>query len=96
MVITDNMKPHTVNGEYYVPILDHRAYLNVVEEWPWWFDNFYKHCCLNGDYGMAPISLMNQELKTSGGRMVPFDTKDGWMIVWSSEQDYLMFVLKWS
>lgn len=97
MVITDRMEPHTVNGLYYVPIVDHRAYLNVVEKWPWWFDNFFSHCArIAQDYGQVPKGFLHQELKPWGGRIVPFDTQDGWMMVWPSEQDYLMFVLRWS
>lgn len=97
MVITDRMEPYAANGEYYVPVVDHRAYLNVVEKWPRWFDNFFSHCArIAQDYGQVPKGVMNQELKPLGGRMVPFDTQDGWMLCLPSEQDYLMFVMKWS
>ena len=97
MVITNDMKPFEANGEYYVPIVDHRAYLNVVEEWPRWFDNFHRHCAsIAQDYGQVPKGVMNEELGQVGGRLIQFDTQDGWMLRWQSEQDYLMFVLRWS
>lgn len=97
-MIAEDVKPVEVNGEYYVPIVDHRAYLNVVEEWPTWFDNFHRHCAkiAQDRFGQVPKSIMNEELRPLCARMVQFDTQDGWMMVWRSEQDYLMFVLKWS
>lgn len=98
MVITDRMEPFTVNGEYYVPVVDNRLEMGGYEDaWPHWFRNFHTHCSnLGFDYGQVPISVMNRELKPLGGRLVQFDTQDGWMLRWSDPGNYLMFVLKWS
>ena len=97
MVITDRMEPFTVNGEYYVPVVDNRIELGGYEQWPQWFDNFHRHCArIAQDYGQVPKSVMNEELGQAGGRLIQFDTQDGWMLRWPSESDHLMFVLRWS
>ena len=99
MVITDRMEPFTVNGLYYVPIVDNRIELGGynTDAWPGWFKNFHKHCSdLGFAYGQVPITVMNRELEPLGGRLAQFDTQDGWMLRWRSQQDYLMFVLRWS
>ena len=80
MVITDRMEPHTVNGEYYVPIVDNRIELGGydTDAWPHWFDNFHSYCIgLAVDYGQVPIALMNRELRPAGARLVQFDSQDG-------------------
>ena len=99
MVITDRMEPYTVNGEYCVPIVDNRQEFGgyYTDAWPAWFDNFHRYCIgLAVDYGQVPVTVMNRELRPAGARLVQFDTQDGWMMAWQSEQDYLMFVLRWA
>jgi hypothetical protein len=93
------MEPYTVNGEYCVPIVDNRVEFGgyYTDAWPAWFDNFHRYCIgLAVDYGQVPVTVMNRELRPAGARLVQFDTQDGWMMAWRSEQDYLMFVLRWS
>jgi hypothetical protein len=97
--VADRMLPFEAAGEYYVPIVDNYIELGGydTDAWPTWFKNFHTYCSsLAVDYGQVPISVMNRELGQVGGRLVQFDTQDGWMMVWRSEQDYLMFVLRWS
>jgi len=99
IAIPEDMRPFEAAGEYCVPIVDNRQELGGYDTnaWPAWFDNFHRHCIgLAVDYGQVPVTVMNRELQPAGARLVQFDSQDGWMMAWRSEQDYLMFVLKWS
>ena len=63
-----------------------------VRMFPWWKKFYFHHITLRED---TTIKKINKYLKPYGGKFVQND-EIGSHLVFDTEQDYVMFVLRWS